>query len=386
MSRIPNDGFPNLNFSQLLNTSNPNQSSSSNPSTPSSQNSIGSSSQFPSGQFPYASQYFPQMTPEQIYFHQQQAFQQGQLNTQFQNFQTQNVPETQFKVPQPQPPPKETRRKGKRMAKKSSIPAVDLSADDDNIEDEEDVVMTTTAPTQTSVRWTRDEEKLLCEVWVEVSENNDIGNDRNEECFWGQIHDDFNKSTNGVYRTKNMITGKWNRMHPDCQKFHAIYKGITRKSGENDGDVLEAAKAEYSACNKGKKFAYEHGWRVLKKHPKWDAADHFDSEDHTEIFGPDARPRPPGKTRPAKKTKSETTESSAGSGSGSMKDVLNEELRQKIQAGKSAYEAKKVKEQSATELNELQFLTIDADSLPEPKKTIIKNKQAQIMAKYHLFP
>ncbi|GJX28326.1 glutathione S-transferase T3-like protein [Tanacetum coccineum] len=185
------------------------------------------------------------------------------------------------------------------MAKKSSIPAVDLSADDDNIEDEEDVVMTTTAPTQTSVRWTRDEEKLF---------------------------------TNGVSRTKNMITGKWNRMHPDCQKFHAIYKGITRKSGENDGDVLEAAKAEYSACNKGKKFAYEHGWRVLKKHPKWDAADHFDSEDHTEIFGPDARPRPPGKTRPAKKTKSETTESSAGSGSGSMKDVLKRgNLRLKIQ-------------------------------------------------------
>ncbi|GJS47797.1 glutathione S-transferase T3-like protein [Tanacetum coccineum] len=164
----------------------------------------------------------------------------------------------------------------------------------------------------------------------EVSENNDIGNDRNEECFWGQIHDDFNKSTNGVYRTKNMITGKWNRMHPDCQKFHAIYKRITRKSDENDGDVLEATNAKYSDCNKGKKFAYEHGWRVLKKHPKWDAADHFDSEDHTEIFGPDARPRLPGKTRPAKKTKSETTESSAGSGSGSMKDILNEELRQKI--------------------------------------------------------
>ncbi|GKB77426.1 hypothetical protein Tco_0944321 [Tanacetum coccineum] len=147
-------------------------------------------------------------------------------------------------------------------------------------------------PTQTFVRWTRDEEKLLCEVWVGVSENNDIGNDRNEECFWGQIHDDFNKSTNGVSRTKNMITGKWNRMHPDCQKFHAIYKGITRKSGENDGDVLKAAKAEYSACNKGKKFAYEHGWRVLKKHPKC-ATDHFDSEDHTEIFGPDARPSRP---------------------------------------------------------------------------------------------
>ncbi|GKD64578.1 hypothetical protein Tco_1306686 [Tanacetum coccineum] len=156
------------------------------------------------------------------------------------------------------------------MAKKSSIPAVDLSADDDNIEDEEDVVMTTTAPTQTFVLLDTYEEKLLCEQ-------------RRPEYF---------------------------------------------------GLVI-----------RGKKFASEHGWRVLKKHLKWDAADHFDSEDHTEIFGPDARPRPPGKTRPAKKTKSKTTESSAGSGSGSMKDVLNEELRQKIQAGKSAYEAKKFKEQ-----------------------------------------
>ncbi|GJZ70059.1 hypothetical protein Tco_0633609 [Tanacetum coccineum] len=139
------------------------------------------------------------------------------------------------------------------------------------------------------------------------------------------------------------------------------------------------------SCNYGK-ICLRTRVEGAQKHSKWDAADHFDSEDHTEIFGPDARPRPPSKTRPAKKTKSETTESSAGSGSGSMKDVLNEELRQKIQGGKSAYEAKKVKEQSATKLNELQFLTIDADSLPEPKKTIIKNKQAQIMAKYHLFP
>ncbi|GKD19082.1 hypothetical protein Tco_1208240 [Tanacetum coccineum] len=157
-----------------------------------------------------------------------------------------------------------------------------------NIEDEEDVVMTTTAPTQTSVRWTRDEEKLLCEVWVEVSENNDIGNDRNEECFWGQIHDDFNKSTN-EFMYQVLDNGEWNRDAPDCQKF-TLLQGITRKkSGENDGDVLEAAKAEYSACNKGKKFAYEYGWRVLKKHPKWDVADHFDSDDHMEIFGPDAR-------------------------------------------------------------------------------------------------
>ncbi|GKA33977.1 hypothetical protein Tco_0720406 [Tanacetum coccineum] len=196
MSRIPNDGFSNLNFSQLIGTTN------STVLDLVINGALGLklvsilrellfllmvALQF-AGQF-LCSTIFPKNdTRTNLLFNKQQAFQQAQLNTQFQNFQTQNVPETQFKVPQPQPPQKETRRKGKRMAKKSSFPAVDLSADDDNIEDEEDVVMTTTAPTQTFVRWTRDEEMLLCEVWVEVSEN--IGYrryDRNEECFWGRL-------------------------------------------------------------------------------------------------------------------------------------------------------------------------------------------------------
>ncbi|GKA79121.1 hypothetical protein Tco_0785717, partial [Tanacetum coccineum] len=64
----------------------------------------------------------------------------------------------------------------------------------------------------------------------------------------GAIHDDFNKSTNGVSRTKNMITGKWNRMHPDCQ-VHAIYKGITRKSGENDVAFKQKKKLQVSSIS-----------------------------------------------------------------------------------------------------------------------------------------
>ncbi|GJS52710.1 hypothetical protein Tco_0626072 [Tanacetum coccineum] len=91
-----------------------------------------------------------------------------------------------------------------------------------------------------------------------------------------------------------------------------LFKGNNVKAVEQCGDVLEAAKAGYSACNKGKKFAYEHEWRVLKKHPKWDAADHFDSEDHTEIFGPDASPRPPGLRRPPRRQNQKQTASSAG--------------------------------------------------------------------------
>ncbi|GKC93910.1 hypothetical protein Tco_1159352 [Tanacetum coccineum] len=133
------------------------------------------------------------------------------------------------------------------------------------------------------------------------------------------------------------------------KRFHAILqRNRTRKSGEIDGDVLVAANGRIFGCNKGGNLLTDQGEVELKKHPKWDAADHFDSEDHTKIFGPDARPRPPGKTRPAKKTKSETTKSSAGSGSGSMKDVLNKELRTEYHAGKIwRTRPKKVKEKSA---------------------------------------
>ncbi|GKD33216.1 hypothetical protein Tco_1248725 [Tanacetum coccineum] len=102
--------------------------------------------------------------------------------------------------------------------KNQPYPALICIADDDNIEDEEDVVMTTTAPTQTSVRWTRDEEKLL-------------------------INDDFNKSPKAVFFVPRYENVEMESIgNPHWSKVHAIYKRITRKSGENDGDVLEAAE------------------------------------------------------------------------------------------------------------------------------------------------
>nr|GEW08988.1 ribonuclease H-like domain-containing protein [Tanacetum cinerariifolium] len=180
-----------------------------------------------------------------------------------------------------------------------------------------------------------------------------------------------------------MLTGKWTRINGDCQKLNAIYKHLKRKSEENEADHIEAAKITFAAQQpKGRKFQLEHCWRILKGHSKWDTPKPLDTEDHIEIFGPDVRPRPASKTRPAKKTKSETTESSGGSALGSLSDCVSEDLRRKLQARTSAYEAKKAKEIAMIEFKEIEFLTIDAHSLPEPKASIIRNRQEKIITKY----
>ncbi|GJS26696.1 hypothetical protein Tco_0487316 [Tanacetum coccineum] len=67
--------------------------------------------------------------------------------------------------------------------------------------------------------------------------------------------------------------------------------------------------------------------------------------------------------------------SSGGSASGSISDSVSEDLRRKLQAGTSAYEAKKQNEIAIMEFKEMEFLTIDPDTLPELKASIIRKKK-----------
>ncbi|GJW96364.1 hypothetical protein Tco_0178172 [Tanacetum coccineum] len=52
-----------------------------------------------------------------------------------------------------------------------------------------------------------------------------------------------------------------------------------------------------------------------------------------------------------------------------------------MQAAESAYEAKKAKELAYMECKKLEFLIIDVDALAEPKATIIRKKQENIMVR-----
>ncbi|GKC73394.1 glutathione S-transferase T3-like protein [Tanacetum coccineum] len=262
--------------------------------------------------------------------------------------------ETQFKVPQGK-----DLRDGRRKQKKGKQPVVDLDEDDDD-----------DMPGRRNLtRWNKNEEMLLAETWIEHSQDANIGKDQQDDVYWNLIMQDFNSRTKAPPRTKNMMTGKWTRMHGHCQMFNAIYKYLTRKSGENDADLVENAKTTYIERYGNKKIQYVHVWNILKNYPKWNAAEPIDEDNLQELFGPDPRERPADKQRASKKQKSD--------------------YKRKCDAAERTYEAKREKELAIMkkelaimQCKELEFLMLDPSSLPPAKRAIIEKKQAEIMKKY----
>ncbi|GJV70690.1 zinc finger BED domain-containing protein RICESLEEPER 2-like protein [Tanacetum coccineum] len=193
-----------------------------------------------------------------------------------------------------------------------------------------------------------------------------------------------------------MLTSKWHTLNANCQKFNAAYKRAKRlgKSGENDVDYLKRAQSIYRDEHKGVAFSQEDAWAVLRFHPKWDAPEQVDltgdvpGATQEDLFGHDARPRPAGKPRPAKKTKSDATASTGGSSASTQfGELMEQELRLKREAAERAFEAQAEKDRTLMRLEELRFLATSTKDLDDDdaywikkQKQLIKNKMRNDLA------
>ncbi|GJU55335.1 hypothetical protein Tco_1229049 [Tanacetum coccineum] len=208
-------------------------------------------------------------------------------------------------------------------------------------------------------RWLPVEKELLATCYVAVSEDNNVGS-------------------------------KWHTLNANCQKFNAAYKRAKRlgKSGENDVDYLKWAQSIYRDEHKGVAFSQEDAWAVLRFHPKWDAPEQVDltgdvpGATQEDVFGHDARPRPAGKPRPAKKTKSDAKASTGGSSASTQfEELMEQELRLKREAAERDFEAQAEKDRTLMRLEELRFLATSTKDLDDDdaywikkQKQLIKNK------------
>nr|GFA40279.1 hypothetical protein [Tanacetum cinerariifolium] len=95
----------------------------------------------------------------------------------------------------------------------------------------------------------------------------------------------------------------------------------------------------------------------------------------------DARPRPAGKLRPAKKTKSDATASTGGSSASTQfGELMEQEFRLKREATERAFEAQAEKDRTLMRLEELRFLATTTKDLYndaywiKKQKRLIRNK------------
>nr|GEV97054.1 hypothetical protein [Tanacetum cinerariifolium] len=156
-----------------------------------------------------------------------------------------------------------------------------------------------------TLRQSSDEEALLAECYVAVSEDRNVGWLQAKVAFWARVMHEFNR----IFfqkRTKDMLTSKWSNLNHHCQKFNAIYKRCHRlkKSGENEVDLMGRARVMYQDECRNSPFNHEKAWAILRQHAKWDApvdltegktGDFQATVNTDELFGADPRPRPPGK-------------------------------------------------------------------------------------------
>nr|GEV48752.1 hypothetical protein [Tanacetum cinerariifolium] len=101
-----------------------------------------------------------------------------------------------------------------------------------------------------------------------------------------------------------------------------------------------------------------------------------------DLFGHDARPRPAGKPRPAKKTKSDATASTSGSSASTQfGELMEQKFRLKRKAAERDFEAQAEKDCTLMRLEELRFLATSTKDLDDDdaywikkQKRLIKNK------------
>ncbi|GJY51094.1 hypothetical protein Tco_0441941, partial [Tanacetum coccineum] len=239
--------------------------------------------------------------------------------------------------------------------------------------------------------WTQDEELLLAESFIQISEDPKIGCDQQKDTFWYKILDVYNteaKRRGFIERTKNMLTGKWTPMNASVQKFNQLVSETLAHSGENDEDWITRVEILYKT-HVGTEFKHKSAWVFLKGKHKWTNPESTNArrnrfrvtDDEPEYFGDDALPRPPGLQRIAKSQRSGSN-STASSGSNPMmyqefmKEQYELDRKAKMQVIEQESEERRQLIHAQRIAEEMRVLQIDTRGMDSANAVIINAQKA----------
>ncbi|CAM6089131.1 unnamed protein product [Calypogeia fissa] len=122
--------------------------------------------------------------------------------------------------------------------------------------------------------YTVGELKQLCFSILHISQDPVVGAGQRSQAFWDQVTDHYEKSKpNGCEFTgRKSLEGKWSDIRHDTAKWAGVYQQVLDMQilGTNEDDTMEKTRELYKLNHpKGKSFAYEECWAILKDYPKF---------------------------------------------------------------------------------------------------------------------
>ncbi|GJW35636.1 hypothetical protein Tco_0058556 [Tanacetum coccineum] len=131
--------------------------------------------------------------------------------------------------------------------------------------------------------WTKDEELLLAECYIQIFDDPNVSSEQKYETFWYKVLEQYNdqaKSYKFPVRTENVLKGKWTPMNREVGRFNSLVNEMRAMSRENDDDWMKRVEILYKSIA-GTKFNHESAWLFLKDKHKWNNPDST-NQDKTE--------------------------------------------------------------------------------------------------------
>ncbi|KAE8804504.1 putative receptor protein kinase ZmPK1 [Hordeum vulgare] len=143
-------------------------------------------------------------------------------------------------------------------------------------------------PKERAGNYTTNDDKLLCNTWLQVSRDPSIGGDQSRDAYWGRMKEHFDaQNVSGIDRSERSLRSRWSTINLDCQKWAAAQKAVDKlnPSGTNEDDRYNIAQnlfkeetrtTKKGKIKKGKIFTLPHCYEVLKDDEKWKKREDLD--------------------------------------------------------------------------------------------------------------
>ncbi|KAE8801658.1 Alternative oxidase 1a, mitochondrial [Hordeum vulgare] len=164
----------------------------------------------------------------------------------------------------------------------------DIHLDDHEFEVDGEGEGIVAAPKGRAGNYTTNDDKLLCNTWLQVSRDPSIGGDQSRDAYWGRMKEYFDaQNVSGIDRSERSLRSRWSTINSDCQKWAAAQKAVDKlnPSGTNEDDRYNIAQnlfkeetrtTKKGKIKKGKIFTLPHCYEVLKDDGKWKKREDLD--------------------------------------------------------------------------------------------------------------